>query len=222
LNVGTMRYDACLALQTGLHARAVAEGRAFLVLVEHPPVVTFGKHADPKNALFSKAALASQGVDTADTDRGGDVTAHEPGQLVVYPILRLADFGLGTRPYVTLLENAMISTLARFGRTAGTDPENPGVWIGRDKIGAIGIRIRERATLHGLALNVNNDLATFGRIIACGLRGRGVTTLARQLGRPVSVDEVAGPLVEELLKGLGVPASGASGKPPCQGPTWPL
>jgi lipoate-protein ligase B len=136
-------------------------------------------------------------------DRGGEVTAHEPGQLVVYPILKLADHGLAPKSYVALLERAVIATLARFGVTATIDAERPGVWVGFNKICAVGVRVKERATLHGIALNVSNDLSTFREIVACGLQGRGVTTLGRVLRRDVTVPEIAEALLAELAPSLG-------------------
>lgn len=211
---GLMDYARCWELQQRLHAQVVAgEAPGYVILVEHPPVLTFGKHADKKHLLFAPQFFAAKGVQLVDTDRGGEVTAHEPGQLVVYPILRLADFGLAPKKYVALLEDAVIRTLAGYGITAATDAENPGVWVGRDKVCAVGVRIKDRATLHGIALNVANDLALFQQIVPCGIQGRGVTSLARLLGRPVTVDEVAPRLTDELARGLGTPLALGAASP---------
>lgn len=205
---GLLDYGRCLAEQERLHASVVAGAPdPYVVVVEHPSVLTLGKNADPGFLLFATSALEAEGVAVVRTDRGGEVTAHEPGQLVAYPILRLADFGLTPRRYVTLLEEAVIRTLSRFGVEAATDPEHPGVWLGRQKICAIGVRIKQRATLHGLALNVKNSLEMFQKIVPCGIAGRGVTSLARVLGRDVEVSEAARILTEELARALGVPLS---------------
>lgn len=201
---GLMDYERCLALQMELHkAQVEGTGGPYLILVEHPPVLTFGKNADRAHLLCAASALREQGVTIVDTDRGGEVTAHEPGQLVAYPILRLSDFGLTPRSYVCLLEKAVIRTLDLLGVAGTTDPEHPGVWVGREKICALGVRIKQRVTLHGLALNVTNSLALFRKIVPCGIAGRGVTSLALQLETSPTVDAVASLLAGELARGLG-------------------
>lgn len=208
IRAGLMEYESCLALQESLHKEQLAGAPdPFVVLVEHPSVLTLGKHADRKFVLFAAKELRSQGVLLVDTDRGGEVTAHEPGQLVAYPILRLPDFRLTPRTYVALLEDAVIRTLSRFGIIATTDPEHPGVWVGQRKICALGVRIKQRATLHGLALNVTNSLELFQKIVPCGIAGRGVTSMALELQAPVSVDAVAPVLTQELARGLALDPS---------------
>lgn len=212
VSAGTLAYDRALVLQQVLHARVTTgepcAGSGYLVVVEHPPVLTFGKHADRKNLLFTTQMLTEAGIAVVDTDRGGEVTAHEPGQLVVYPILRLADFGLTPRRFVAWLEQAVIRTLAGFGVEAATDPKHPGVWVRQAKVCALGVRFKDRVSLHGLALNVANDLSLFDRIIPCGIRDRSVTSLTRLIGRNMTIDAVAPPLVDELAKGLGVGIAG--------------
>lgn len=207
---GLMEYERCWRLQQRLHAQIVAadpasekEPAAYFIFVEHPPVLTFGKHADRRHLLFAQTMLREQGVQIVDTDRGGEVTAHEPGQLVVYPILKLVSSNFGPKSYVSYLEQAVIRTLSRFGIEAATDPEHPGVWVGRQKVCAIGVRIKDRATLHGLALNVTNSLTLFQKIVPCGIAGRGVTTMSRLVDEPMSIDRVAPVLMEELARGLG-------------------
>jgi lipoate-protein ligase B len=194
-----MDYAACLALQRELHGD-VAAGRhpGTILSVEHPPVLTLGRNAKEKHLKFAEPYLRSLGVELHRIERGGEVTAHEPGQLVVYPVVRLADYGLMPRLYVRLLEDAVASTLARFGITAGPDPEHPGVWVGREKICAVGIRIKDRASMHGIALNVCNGLELFGLIVPCGIAGRGVTSVSRLLGRRVEIGEVKDLLTGEI------------------------
>lgn len=206
-DVGLLDYRKALELQNDLHAQVVAgDDRAHIILVEHPPVLTLGKHADPKFLLFGEAYFKSRGVDVVPIDRGGEVTAHEPGQLVVYPILRLEAFRLGAKGYVNLLEGVVIDALARFDVKAWRDPEHPGVWTKGGKICAIGIRVKEKATLHGIAINVVNALSLFQQIVPCGIQGRAVTSLKREremeLGQEVPVARVAavvGALLAERL-----------------------
>ncbi len=204
VDAGTMDYVSCWALQERLHADVVA-GRSdgHVILVEHPPVLTFGKHGDKAHLLFAADHFKKQGVQLVDTDRGGEVTAHVPGQLVVYPILRLADFKLTPRRYVELLEDTVIEALEIFGIKGTRDGDHPGVWLGKKKICAVGVRIKQRVSLHGIALNVCNSLDLFQQIVPCGIQGRGVTTLAQALGRTVSVADAAPVLVRRLAVGLG-------------------
>lgn len=203
-DLGLMPYEACLEKQRQVHARVVAgSDPATVLFVEHPPVLTMGHHADPKFLKFAEAFFASRQIPIVPIERGGEVTAHEPGQQVMYPILRLADFRLMPKRYVELLERVVIRALERLGIAASTDAEHPGVWVGAEKICAIGIRVKERATMHGIALNVRNDLQLFEMIVPCGIQGRGVTTVARVLGRDVAMADVRSLLAAEVVRALG-------------------
>ena len=214
-----MDYERCLALQQVLHARVAAgDSTNYVVLVEHPPVLTFGKHADRGHLLFAADFFRSKGVGLVDTDRGGEVTAHEPGQLVAYPILRLGDFNLTPRRYVDRLESSVIAALSGFGIRATRDPDHPGVWVDTDKICAVGVRIKDRVSLHGIALNINNSLDLFQQIVPCGILGRGVTSMSRVLGRPCTVEEVLPSFINELRDSLGVETAAGS---LIQGLHWP-
>jgi lipoyl(octanoyl) transferase len=165
------------------------EGRDTLLLLEHPRVYTLGKRADRTNVLFDDATLAERGIEVVEVDRGGDVTYHGPGQLVGYPILRL--HGTPVVDYVRALEELLIRAIATFGITAGRSPGYTGVWVGDEKVAAIGVRVAAGGvTSHGFALNVTSDLADFGGIVPCGIADRGVCTLA-SLGVDTTVDEVA-------------------------------
>ena len=185
-DLGTMGYRDAWAAQESAHADVLAGGPERVFLVEHPPVVTFGRRpGGERNLRVSPEELAGRGVELVESDRGGDVTYHAPGQLVVYPILRLADHGFTVSSYVHWLERAVVDTLAKFGVATHVDPGAVGVWTDRPppaKICAIGVRIRRGITLHGLALNVTTDLAGFDVIVPCGLVGRPVTSLLRELG----------------------------------------
>ncbi len=191
IDAGTMEYGQAWSLQKRLHARCVAAGgEAFLVLVEHPPVITMGKNSNEKFLLAGEAWLSKLGVTIYRSDRGGEATAHNPGQLVVYPVIPLPLFGLGARAYIHRLEAAVIHTLAAFGVTSHRDPDHPGVWVGNNKICAVGTRIKDRATMHGIALNVENDLGIFGLIVPCGITGRSVISLAQILGASPDIQRV--------------------------------
>jgi len=161
-----------------------------LLLLEHDPVFTLGRNARSENVLFPAAALRERGFEVFETGRGGDVTYHGPGQVVGYPILDLAPDRRDVHRYVRDLEEVMIRTCAAYGVEASRVAGLTGTWLGADKVGAIGVRIARWVTSHGFALNVATDLSAFELIVPCGIRGRGVTSLERALGRPVPLDEV--------------------------------
>jgi lipoate-protein ligase B len=166
-----------------------------LLLLEHDPVYTTGRNGAESNLRVSPAAL---GAPVIRSDRGGDITFHGPGQLVAYPILDLKATGLGVATYVRTLEQLTVDTLSGYGVAAGVDCGNTGVWVGNDKIAAIGVRVGRPlggegmwVTTHGLALNVDVDLAWFDRIVPCGLPDRGVTSIAQLTGRAPAVRDTA-------------------------------
>jgi len=148
-----------------------------LLLAEHDPVYTLGRNADPGNILQPEAVLKARGISVVRTTRGGQVTYHGPGQIVGYPILRLSGPVGNVVRYVAQLETVLIAVLARFGVTGRTDPANRGVWIGTEKVAALGIRVAGRVTMHGFSLNVHTALEQYDGMIPCGIRGRGVTSL---------------------------------------------
>ena len=198
-DLGTMRYRDAWALQERAHAEVVAGGDERILLVEHPPVITFGRRPGvERNVVASPDALAAGGVETVPTDRGGDVTFHGPGQLVAYPIVRLIDHRLSVGGYVHALERGVIDALERLGVAAQKDACAVGVWAHDPpgvgplaKVCAIGVRVRRGVTLHGLALNVTTDLSYFEFIVPCGLVGRPVTSLRKLMGeRTPPLDEV--------------------------------
>lgn len=199
-DLGVMRYAEALAEQESIHKSVIDGGRATILSVQHPAVLTLGKNATLANLLFSKDFYQKQGIDFFETERGGEVTAHELGQLVVYPILPILQLGLNARSYVDILESSVIDVLASYGISAARDSEYPGVWIGHEKICAIGVRIKSRVSMHGLALNVNNSLDLFGKIIPCGIKMRGVTTMQKILGTPIDLDQVRLEVISRLLK----------------------
>jgi lipoyl(octanoyl) transferase len=188
--LGRMGYRAVWERQHALvTARATGEAPDTLLLLEHDAVLTLGRHADPANVLAAPDALAARGIETIRVERGGEVTYHGPGQLVAYPIVRLADAGLLLRPFVRALELAMADTAASYGVQAERRQGYPGCWVdpegSRDrprKLGALGLRVERGVTYHGIALNVTTRLADFELIEPCGLSGIEVTSMARELG----------------------------------------
>jgi lipoyl(octanoyl) transferase len=201
--LGLLRYHDAWRWQQATAATVRDGAPEALALVQHPPVYTFGRRVRLENLLLDRQDLACRGAQVVETDRGGDVTFHGPGQLVAYPILNLRRRGLGAADYVRLLEETMIRTAAAFGLTAGRVPGRPGVWVGDAKLGAVGVRVQGGVTTHGLALNVNNDLAWFDAIVPCGLSGIAVTSLERELGHPQDLAAVEDTLIhafETLFK----------------------
>jgi lipoate-protein ligase B len=185
-DLGRMEYLAALALQEKLVALKQREPAAdILLFVEHPHVYTLGRGGEESNVL------APQNVPVLRTNRGGDVTYHGPGQLVIYPIVDLrSKLRKDVHRYVKNLELSVIRTLEDFGLAAIRRPPFTGIWIGDRKIGAIGVAVRRGITFHGLALNVNTDLSYFNRIIACGLPWAEVTSMAKELGAEQSLNDV--------------------------------
>ena len=163
-----------------------------LLLVEYPATITLGKAGDLLNLLASEQQLSHEGIEFFRTDRGGDITFHGPGQLVAYPIVDLKSRGRDVAIYLRLLESCLIHTLQDFGIDSGRIPGLTGVWIGDQKVAAIGVRTSQWVTSHGLALNINTDMRYFAWIVPCGQRSKGVTSMHLQLGRPVSFQRVRG------------------------------
>ena len=179
-----------------------------LILCQHPRVYTLGRSGKENNMLLDAAQMRRLGVELFHTDRGGDITYHGPGQLVCYPILNLEDYGLGLRQYINVLEEAVIRLCAAYGITASRLDRATGVWIEgatarARKICAIGVRSSHFVTMHGLALNVNTDLRYFSYIHPCGFVDKGVTSLQKELGQEVPMEEVKLHLTGELLDLLG-------------------
>lgn len=209
-DLGKLDYGDALKIQQDIFNKAVAAKRAGqsvderLILVEHDPVYTLGRHADRNNILFNPDILASEGIRVFAINRGGDVTYHGPGQLVAYPIIDLQRHNLGVKAYVNLLEEAVIRTISKYGITGTRDEGATGVWLGSGhelrKICAIGVAVSRSVTMHGLALNVNTDLGYFTRINPCGFTDRGVTSIARELHREVNFEDVKEIFRQEFIK----------------------
>ena len=210
LELGTVEYRAAWALQQRLvEQRQGGSIGDTVVLLEHPPVYTLGRRATADNVLLDEAGLAAAGIDLVAVDRGGDVTYHGPGQLVVYPVIRLA----GQRhvvDFVRALEEVAIVALSLLDVEGGRRDGLTGVWVGREKIVAIGVRVGAGGvTSHGLALNVAPDLAHFGGIVPCGLATEGVTSLAA-LGRSVGMEDARAAMREAFATVLGATVTDVS------------
>ncbi|MDE2179549.1 MAG: lipoyl(octanoyl) transferase LipB [candidate division NC10 bacterium] len=205
IDLGLVPYADALTLQRRL-ATLRAEDRLgdVLLFVEHPPVVTLGRAGRKTHLRVQESSLASLGVEFFEVERGGDMTYHGPGQLVGYPILKLADHGRDVHQYLRQLEEVLIETLANFGITAGRSLGRTGVWIGESKIASLGIHVSRWVTRHGFALNVNMDLAPFTLIVPCGIQGVKVTSMAQELSRPISIREVTAVLAERFEVEFGV------------------
>jgi lipoyl(octanoyl) transferase len=196
LGRGPVPYDEALALQRAAEARVKAGGREALFLLSHADVITIGRNASRSDLFVTSAFLDANGIALRNTDRGGKLTWHGPGQLVAYPVLDLSPDRRDVRRFVRDLEAALIRTVGDFGVTAERS-DLPGrwssVWVGNEKLAAIGVHLSRWVTSHGVALNVSPDLARFSLFLPCGITDGGVTSLERLLGkeRVPSVPEVA-------------------------------
>jgi lipoyl(octanoyl) transferase len=193
--LGRMGFDEALARQREAARRVAEGGEETLLLLEHEPVFTLGRNAARSDILFTPERCRELGIEVRETDRGGKVTYHGPGQLVCYPILNLSPDRRDVKRYVTDLEEVLIRTLADFGIRSERSPLKErvtSVWVGNDKIAAIGVHLSRWITTHGFALNVTNEPLPFFRgIVPCGITDGGVTSMESMLGRRVPLEEVA-------------------------------
>lgn len=212
IDLGQKSYGESLKIQEGYFNAIIELKRSnrkketsiptdnYLLWVEHPPVFTLGKSGKMEHLLLNQQALVNKGIEFYKTNRGGDITFHGPGQLVVYPILDLDNFFTDIHKYLRYLEEAVIGTLKEYGLKTKRSPGETGVWLDvgtpfARKICAMGVRASRWVTMHGLALNLNIDLGYFDHIVPCGIKGKGVTSLAKELGKEIDVE-----LVKQKLK----------------------
>jgi lipoyl(octanoyl) transferase len=204
--LGTVSYRDGLELQRqAVEVRRAGGIPDTLILLRHPPVITLGVRGDGGRAhiVVTPERLRALGVEVHETGRGGDVTYHGPGQIVGYPIIDLRPDRCDVHRYVRDLEEVLIRTAGDFGVEAGRLAGLTGVWTGAEKLAAIGVRISRWITSHGFAFNVSTDLDYFKLIVPCGISGRGVTSLARLLGRPPSIEQVETAMVRHFLDVFG-------------------
>jgi lipoyl(octanoyl) transferase len=190
VDLGLIEYDRAMELQsTAVMARAECRIPDCLLLLEHPSVITLGRGARPGHVLVSAEELVERGIALRETGRGGDVTLHAPGQLVGYPIVDLNARGRDVHRYLREIEEVLIRALCGWGIEARQVPRLTGVWVGEDKVAAIGVAVRRWVAHHGFALNVSTDLSLFDTIIPCGLAGKGITSVSHLLGEVARVGE---------------------------------
>ena len=201
ISLGIEPYKKIWDFQHQLHKLRV-DGKIddVFILLEHSHVYTLGKVANRDHLLVSPQKLTEEKIDLFEIDRGGDITYHGPGQIVGYPIIKLDDLYQDIHRYLRELEEVIIQTLKSYGVRGERHPKFTGVWVGNEKIAAIGIKVSRWVTMHGFAFNINTDLNYFGKIIPCGISDKGVTSLEKILGQKQSIEEVKKNLLDNFMK----------------------
>lgn len=197
INLGRQDYLSCWQAMTDFTNQRTPETVDQLWLVEHPPVFTQGQAGKAEHLLFPGD------IPVVQSDRGGQVTYHGPGQLVAYPLLDLRRLKIGVRELVTSIEQTIVATLAHYGIDSAAKPDAPGVYVNGDKIASLGLRVRRGCSFHGLALNVDMDLAPFLRINPCGYQGLAMAQMRDLISEPPSLSQVQDQLVTEFARKLG-------------------
>jgi lipoyl(octanoyl) transferase len=201
LELGIEEYGEVLELQKKLNqARSNGAIPDTVILLEHYPCLTIGRKGGFHHILVNDRILAREGIKVYETDRGGDITYHGPGQLICYPILDLKSFGCDVHLYARRMEETLIRTLEAFGIAAGRKADYPGVWAGNAKVGAEGIGVRHWVTMHGVSLNVCPDLRHFSFIVPCGISTLGVTSMEKLLGHPIEMAQVRREMRRQLSR----------------------
>jgi len=201
VDLGTQPYEQMLVLQLDLcRQRQHDEIPNTVLIVEHPPVITLGARKSENKLLEDEAELQAKGIDVVHIGRGGGTTAHNPGQLVMYPILRLKSVGLDVSSHVRSLEQIGIDLLAGLGVESGRRKGFPGLWIGEKKIASIGVQLKKWVSFHGIAININNDLSIFDSIVPCGLDGVEMTSVEKETGKKADMSAVKTKLTELCKK----------------------
>lgn len=208
IDAGALPYEAAWRMQERIQQGIIAKKRmskhqdgspaGWLIFVEHPHVYTIGKSGKAENLLFSPEIMKKRGIELVKTDRGGDITYHGPGQLVGYPVLDLDRFSIGVASYIERLEEVIIRVAARHDIKASRVPSRTGVWVGNNKLCALGIKCSRFVTMHGFALNIHTDLDFFHGIVPCGISDGGVTSFEKLLEKVPSKDQIAGQIVTEF------------------------
>lgn len=214
---GRVRYQPAYDLQMQLVSEiknSPNDPRAYLILLDHEPVLTFGRRSDDKDLLVSAEDLRRRGIEVHEIDRGGKITYHGPGQIVGYPVMPLLGQRRDVHKYMRSLEQILIDVLAGFGITAERAPEHTGVWVGDEKIAAIGIGLTRWITFHGFALNVCTDLDAFDLITPCGIPNKFVTSMKKLLGRDVDLQSVRDAIIPAFQKEFEFDAMVPAGAPP--------
>ena len=191
LNIGLKPYREVLKLQEELHAKRLkAKICDTVIFCEHPPVFTTGRQDASSDWISDFQAIASDGIEIVNTNRGGRITYHGPGQLIVYFIFNIAERKIGIKEFVNKVEDVCMKTLAEFGIAAMRDKEHPGLWVNNKKIVALGFHVSQGITMHGVALNIDPNMKHYRHIIPCGIRGCSVTSMREMLGTAPKTDDV--------------------------------
>jgi len=205
MNLENVPYDEAFFLQKKIQQECIEGIREdTLILLEHPPVFTIGRKGGEGNLLVSKEKLKQLGIELFYTNRGGDITYHGPGQIVIYPILNLNSYGRDIHRYVRNLEETIIHVLAGYSISAGRKEKYTGVWVKNEKIAAIGVAIKKWVTLHGAAFNIQPNLNHFKMIKPCGITEYGVTSLERLIDRKTPMEEIRGKITKSFAKVFGI------------------
>jgi len=200
-NLGIIDYQKAWDLQhETFNNRLSNEIEDTLLLLEHPNTYTLGKSSNKANLLFSDLELQQKNIAIYNIDRGGDITYHGPGQIVGYPIINLSLWKKDTHKYLRTLEEVIIQTLLEFGVNGERNEEHTGVWVGNNKICAIGIKVTRWITMHGFALNINTNMEYFNGIIPCGIKNKGVTSLKNELNKQIEIELVKKSLLQKFYK----------------------
>ena len=199
INLGLTDFAECWEIQKQIHLyKQIHDCPDLIITTEHNHVYTLGRTGDRNNLLLSEKSLKEKNISYYEIDRGGDLTYHGPGQLVCYPLFDLKHFYLDTHKYLRDLEEAVILTLRNYGIKGERDEGLTGVWVGNEKICAIGIKVSKWITMHGLAFNINNELNHFGGIIPCGILHKGVTSLKESYGAGINMEELNDYFIKSL------------------------
>lgn len=191
IDCGIEDYSQILNKQLDLcRKRQLAQIGNTVLLVEHKPVITLGVRQSANKLVLDKQELAEKGIDVVEVRRGGGVTAHNPGQLVFYPIVNIKELGMGISDYIRTLEQVGIELLRFFDVSAGRRKGYPGLWIGEKKIASIGVRVSKSVTYHGMAVNINNDLSIFDYIVPCGLDNVKMTSVFAETGKEILMHQI--------------------------------
>jgi len=206
LNLFQIDYPAAYRLQLdAVAARHTGRlDRDLVIILEHPPVFTLGRRGGRDNLIVSEEILQERKIDIVPVERGGDITYHGPGQVVVYPIMDLKPSRLSVVDFVAGLESAMVRTAEHWGIKAAGNNDFRGAWVDRRELGSVGITLRRGITFHGLALNANTDLEPFTWITPCGIQGCTMTSLAKEIGRDVDISEVRQQMAKHLSRQFGL------------------
>jgi lipoate-protein ligase B len=197
LDAGTVPYSSAFDIQTALAEKIRLKNlKGILILLEHPPVITIGSNRSSENLLTSRKKLEKIGIELFDSNRGGDITLHGPGQLVCYPIFNLGHFGKDLSLFVYNLEKVILDTLKLFGITGRRIKKHRGIFVEDKKIASIGLRVKKWVSIHGFSLNVGIDLSYFDHIVACGLKDFPQVSMSSLLGKNIAIDDVK----EQIIK----------------------